>query len=318
MAFFSQTSFAVADGLFPICGVFFTADYICEEKARIQSEHDRTTGYEYGWYELEILAHYKRIQSARDSARIKALKQARDGATLLAQTVSLAPYRVGSSFYTATAIVDLHKRIQSAHSKDHALVYSGDELQIEHHYREIQSLRDSARIKRAKQEASTQQVVTDEEIPVTDEEIPVSVDDEIPVSTRDVHVTASDFAHEVMRRLKLIESALQQVTVKDSAQVVTPSQAVTSSRVVFGKHYTDEMICAAKAEIQSRHDRDRSLEYTDFEREIIDHYKQIQSARDSVRIRAMRAARISSQPMSDVPTSDTTVRGDFHQLQASY
>lgn len=53
---------------------WFNEEMILEEKAKIQSAHDKDKTLVYNVYELGILQEYRKIQSRRDSERIRARK----------------------------------------------------------------------------------------------------------------------------------------------------------------------------------------------------------------------------------------------------
>lgn len=260
-----------------IGNVSYNKDDIISMHRQIQSEHDRTKNRDFTDEELAIKDCYKRIQGERDSLRIRALKakafaehtdSIQRGQENIDRLIELTPFQIGDTLYSVPAIIEFHKQIQSLHSRNPHLAYTGVELQIEQWYRAIQSQRDSLRKRRLVEN----QIVADE---IQTDNMDTEID-----TTPSTEIGEVNFD--------------------------TPPSMEIPHVELLG--WTQEMICRKKSEIQSLHDKYKSLAYTPFELAILNEYKKIQSSRDSERFRELNRQRrvvssVADKKFQELPTT---------------
>lgn len=141
---------------------YFSRSGVIDIYRQIQSAHSKDRSLEFTPYELQIKQWYREIQSQRDSERIAALKtdepvikRAPEPVTKQASESASEVYQIGEATFTDEEILAKYYAIQSLHSKDKSLEFTPEELQIKSWRREIQSRRDSERL-RARKDATVE------------------------------------------------------------------------------------------------------------------------------------------------------------------
>ena len=225
-------------------------------------------------------------------------------------------YHIGSDVYTKEEIISKYSQIQSAHDKSKSRDFTEEEIAIKGFYKSIQSQRDSARIRDAKlsrdQEPSTQYQFGGREF--STEEIVQRHSQIQSAHARNASLEFSEEELQIEKWYKLIQSSRDSERIrernKERVHTTTPMPEARS-KLIRETWYTDEMICKEHSAIQSLHDKDKSLVYNEHELEIKNHYKEIQSRRDSERIRVMRGQPSAySDVASDIAEYDTAEHSD--------
>lgn len=220
------------------------------------------------------------------------------------------PYMVDGLFYSKSGIVDMHRKIQSAHDKDKSLEFSCSELAVKRAYKTIQSARDSERIKasRLAKQAETNNIeVGISHIELLKELAPYQLHGVSYTKTAIVHwYKQIQSAHDKAKNREFTPDELQIKQWHKEIQSQHDSERLKAIKVVRndesseeaeegatgyhidGKDYSADEILAKYYAIQSLHAKDKSLEFTPHELQIKKWRQEIQSQRDSARLRARR------------------------------
>lgn len=219
------------------------------------------------------------------------------------------PYEVDGVFYSKDSIVDMHRKIQSVHDKDKSLEFSETELAVKKNYKDIQSKRDSERIKALRQRAENVEVGSAHIESLQDltpyqlgtncyskmaivqmyKEIQSAHDKVKGVEFTPVELQIKQWYREIQseRDSERIRGLKNPPTADDSVSGTTFYQ-------LGGEEFSEDEIVAKYYAIQSVHAKDKSLEFTDYELQIKEWRREIQSKRDSMRLKMRRATPIDS------------------------
>lgn len=221
----------------------------------------------------------------------------------MASIASIVPlYAVDSVTYTKEQIVEMHKKIQSDHDKTKSREFTPVELAVKEHYKTIQSARDSERIRALKTMSRSAPVVLQRTSEHSDNVVRIR-NVLAQLSEAQIDFDDRNYSYEELARIReQFESARTALT---NLRTAVSGTGVTSTRVpddlrisgdltiqIGDSWFNEDMILSEKAKIQSAHDKDKTLEFDEYELGILAEYKKIQSKRDSARIRARRLGAI--------------------------
>lgn len=151
-------------------GLEFSENDVIKIHKQIQSEHSKNKSLEFTPFELHMENWHKKIQSRRDSERVKKQKISNTTVDNVNKLETLvATYSVNDQQLTADQILAKCYAIQSLHTKDTSLEFTSDEIKIKQLGREIQSQRDSARIRMLHAKSDCEKIVSVSTMTTSDE-----------------------------------------------------------------------------------------------------------------------------------------------------